>query len=196
MVDGGSNVCITGNLGVLLDVKDIAPIQISVMLKNASASFDDCITKRGLLLLTLTDGSCYYQPCYFCAGLVETIVSPSAILTSSNIFVQWQQIGYKDPTVPGSIRFSSHDGLASMHFSLRCHNGLYYVVLTFTRSITCWYTSNAVGLTLLRHRPPRHHVNLHRNLPQHPVPDRLSRRCGLYGLDRPVSNNLMFFHNT
>jgi hypothetical protein len=126
MVDGGLNVCITSNLGIFLDVKDIAPIQISVALKNASASFNNCITKLGLLLLTLTNGTCYYQPCYFCANLVEMIVSPSAILASSNVFVQWQQIGYKDPTVHGSIQFSSHDGLASMYFNLRCHKGLYY----------------------------------------------------------------------
>jgi hypothetical protein len=45
---------------------------------------------------------------------------------SSDVFVQWQQNGYKDPTVPGSIRFSSHDGLVSMHFPLSCCNGLYY----------------------------------------------------------------------
>jgi hypothetical protein len=126
MVDGGLNVCVTGNLGILLNVKDIAPIQISVTLKNASASFDDCITKQGLLPLTLTNGTCYYHPCYFCANLVETIVSPSAILVSSDVFVQWQQIGYKDSTVPGSIQFSSYDGLASMHFSLRRHDSLYY----------------------------------------------------------------------
>jgi hypothetical protein len=49
-----------------------------------------------------------------------------ALLATSNLFVQWQQIGYKDPTVPGSLRFTSHDRLASMHFSLQCRDGLYY----------------------------------------------------------------------
>jgi hypothetical protein len=126
MVNSGSNVCITGNLGILLDVVDIDPIPISVAIKGAPESFNDCITTQGLLPLTLSDRTYYFQPCYFCANLVETIILPSTILASSNVFVQWQQIGHKDPTVPGSIRFSSHDGLASMHFLLSCRDGLYY----------------------------------------------------------------------
>jgi hypothetical protein len=126
MVDGGSNVCVTGDLRLLLDVVDINPIQISVALAGTPAFFDDCITKRGLLPLTMTDGSCYYQVCYYCANLVKTIISPLALLATSNVFVQWQQIGYKDPTVPGSLHFMSHNRLASMHFSLQCRDGLYY----------------------------------------------------------------------
>jgi hypothetical protein len=126
MVNGGSNVCVTGDLGILLDVVNIDPIQISVALEGAPASLDNCITKRGLLPLTMTDGSCYYQQCYYCTNLIEMIISPSAILATSDVFVQWQQIGYKDPTIPGNIRFMSHDGLASMHFSLQCRDGLYY----------------------------------------------------------------------
>jgi hypothetical protein len=43
LVDGGSNICVTGDLGILLDVVDIQPISIS--------SLDDCITKEGLLPL-------------------------------------------------------------------------------------------------------------------------------------------------
>jgi hypothetical protein len=126
MVDGGSNVCITDNLGILLNVVNIDPIQISVALARGPTSYDDCITKWELLPLTLTNGTCYYQPCYYCANLVETIISPSAILASSNVFVQWQKIGYNNPTVPGSIRFSSHDSLALMFFNLHCRDGLYY----------------------------------------------------------------------
>jgi hypothetical protein len=64
MVDGGSNVCITGNLGILLDVININPVTILVALDGGLLSSDDCITKRGLLPLTLTDGSTYYQTCF------------------------------------------------------------------------------------------------------------------------------------
>jgi len=46
MVDGGSNVCVTGDLGSLLDVIDIDPIPISVAIEGSTSSFDDCITKR------------------------------------------------------------------------------------------------------------------------------------------------------
>jgi hypothetical protein len=126
MVDRGSNVCVTGDLGILLDVIDIAPIPISVAIEGVPSTSTDCITKRGLLPLTVANGSYYYQPCFYCANLIETIISPSAILASSDVFVQWHQLGYKDPTLPGIIHFSSHDGLASMTFGLRCRDGLYY----------------------------------------------------------------------
>jgi hypothetical protein len=125
MVDGGSNVCVTGNLELLLDVINIVPIPISVAIEGVASSTADCITKRGLLPLITTNGSYYYQPCFYCENLVKTIISPSAILASSTIFVQWEQRGYKDPALPGSIHFSNHDGLVSMTFGLRCHNGLY-----------------------------------------------------------------------
>jgi hypothetical protein len=121
MINGGSYVCVTGNLGLLLD-----PFKISVALEGEPLSFDDCITKQGLLLLSLSDGTTYYQTCFYCANMVETIISPSAILASSDVFVQWTQKGFRDPTIPGSIRFSSHDVLLNMCFQLECRHGLYY----------------------------------------------------------------------
>jgi hypothetical protein len=126
MVDGGSNICVTGDIGLLLDIVDVEPFAISVALEGAPSSYDDCITKQDLLPLTLTDGSTYYQTCFYCANMVETIISPSAILASSDVFVQWTQEGFKDRTLPGRLRFSSHDGLLSMFFTLTCRNGLYY----------------------------------------------------------------------
>jgi hypothetical protein len=126
MVDGGSNVCVTGDLGSLLDVVDIKPITILFALEGALESYDDCITKQGLLPLSLSDDTTYYQTCFYCANMVETIISPSAILASSNVFVQWTQEGFKDRTIPGRICFSSHDGLLNMCFQLECRNGLYY----------------------------------------------------------------------
>jgi len=59
LIDGGSNVCITGDLNTLLDVTDITPIDISVALDGVPSSVDDKITKRGLLPLTLSDGTTY-----------------------------------------------------------------------------------------------------------------------------------------
>ena len=126
LIDGGSNVCVTGDITFLLDVTDIDPIDISVALDGRSTSPDDRITKRGLLPLTLSDGSVYYQTCFYCANMVETIISPAAILASSDVFYYWNQEGCKDPTAPGRIRFTSKDGLLSMLFNLEYHNGLYY----------------------------------------------------------------------
>ena len=58
--------------------------------------------------------------------MVETIISPAAVLASSDVFYYWTQEGCKDPSVPGRIKFTSHDGLLSMHFDLHQHDGLYY----------------------------------------------------------------------
>ena len=87
MVDGSSNVCITGDLGILLNVIDIDPIAILVAVNGGLSSMDDCITKRGLLLLTLADRSTYYQTCFYCANMVKTIISLAAILAASDVFV-------------------------------------------------------------------------------------------------------------
>ena len=46
MVDGGSNVCVTGDLQSLLDVINIDPIPILVAIEGSTSSFDDCITKH------------------------------------------------------------------------------------------------------------------------------------------------------
>ena len=126
LIDGGSNVCVTGDLNNLLDVTDITPIDISVALDGVPTSVDDKITKRGLLPITLSDGTTYYQTCFYCANMVETIISPAAVLASSDVFYYWNQEGCKDPSVPGRIRFTSRDGLLSMHFDLQQRDGLYY----------------------------------------------------------------------
>ena len=118
MIDGGSNVCVIGDLDSLLDAVDIAPITISIALEGTPSSYDDCITKQGLIPLTLSDGSTYYQTCYYCANMVETIISPAAVLASSNVFSQWTQDGFKDTSLPGTLRFSSADGLTTMLFQL------------------------------------------------------------------------------
>jgi hypothetical protein len=103
LINGGSNICITGDLHILLDVDDITPIDILVALNGKSSSLDDMITKRGLLPLSLSDGTMYYQSCFYCANMVETIISPAAVLASSDIFHYWSQEGCKDPSVPGRI---------------------------------------------------------------------------------------------
>jgi hypothetical protein len=126
LIDGRSNICVTGNLSKLLDVEDIIPINISVVLKGTSFSLDNKITKRGLLPLTLSDSTIYYQTCFYCANMINTIISLMAILASSDIFYFWNQEGCKDPTVPGWLRFTSKDGLLSMFFNLEYRDGLYY----------------------------------------------------------------------
>ena len=76
LVDGGANICITGILDLLVDVETIAPLPILVTTPSGQISLDDCCTKKGLLPLTLNNGSIYYQPCYYCKNTVEIIISP------------------------------------------------------------------------------------------------------------------------
>ncbi len=66
LMDGGTNICITGILGLLVDVISIPPSPILVANTSGSLLLDDCCTKWGLIWLTLSEGSVYYQPCYYC----------------------------------------------------------------------------------------------------------------------------------
>ena len=109
-----------------MDAVDIPPVTISVALAGGPSSFDDTITKQGLLPLTLSDGTTYYQPCYFCQNMVETIISPAAVLASSDRFYFWTQVGCKDPDTPGKLVFTSRDGRLSMSFDLDYRGGLNY----------------------------------------------------------------------
>jgi hypothetical protein len=70
LIDGGSNVCVMGDLNILLDVVDIAPIDILVALSGSSSLLNDKLSKSGLLPLTLLDGTIYYQTCFYCANMV------------------------------------------------------------------------------------------------------------------------------
>ncbi len=138
-MDGGANICITGILGLLVDVGSITPIPISIAATSGSIFIDNCCTKQGLIPLTLSDGSIYYQPCYYCENAVETIISPEAIVAASNTLVHWTQERHKGSD-PGSICFSSESGLYSIMLNLEKRDSLYYCptdAFTINRDPTC-----------------------------------------------------------
>jgi hypothetical protein len=58
LIDGGANICITGDMDSLFDVVAIPPLLISVAVEGKS-SLDDCCTVRGTTPLQLDDGSIY-----------------------------------------------------------------------------------------------------------------------------------------
>ena len=124
LMDRGANICITGILGLLVDVEPIPPLPISVATTSGSFSMDDCCMKWGLIPLTLSDGSMYYQPCYYCKNATETIISPKAILAASDTLVHWTQEGHRG-NAPGSIRFSSDSSLYNI--TLHLENGMDYI---------------------------------------------------------------------
>ena len=125
LMDGGANICITGILGLLVDMETIPPLLILVATTSDSFSLDDCCTKKGFIPLTLLDGSVYYQLCYYCKNATETIISPKAIIAASDTLVHWTQEGHRGDA-PGSIRFSSDSGLYSITLHLEKWDGLYY----------------------------------------------------------------------
>jgi hypothetical protein len=96
LMDGGANLCITGDLSSLQHIEAITPFPLSTATISSTTTDDDCCTKRGFISLPLTDGTSYSQPCYFCKNATETIISPDAILASSNIYTRWTQDGHRD----------------------------------------------------------------------------------------------------
>jgi hypothetical protein len=85
LIVSGANICITGDIGNLFDVVEIPPLPISVAVEG-DLLIDDCCTAHGWTLLQLDDGSIYWQDCYYCKNVVETIISPQAIVDSSDVF--------------------------------------------------------------------------------------------------------------
>ncbi len=71
------------------------------------------------------DGSIYYQPYNYCKNATKTIISPEAILASSDILVCWQQEVYNDAH-PGTIQFFRDSGLYNITLALEKQDGLYY----------------------------------------------------------------------
>ena len=120
----------------LFDVVAIPPLSISVAVEGDS-SIDDCCTARGMTPLQLDDGSIYWQVCYFWKNAVETIISPQAIVDSSDVFQSWHQTGYRNGvSTPGCIRFDSHDGLLTISMSLVLR---YTTALQMYMQLTpCW----------------------------------------------------------
>ncbi len=138
---------------------EIPPLPISVAVEG-NLLIDDCCTVRGRTPLQLDDGSIYWQVCYYCKNAVETIISPQAIVDSSDVFQSWHQTGYRHgASTPGYIRFDSHDGLLSMRMTLVLHDGLHYCptnvyamdsMPALCYSLTVWRATGSVsspGLT-------------------------------------------------
>ena len=83
--------------------------------------------------------------------MVKTIISPAAVLASSDVFYYWSQEGCKDPQVPGLVKFISRDGLLLMQFNLVQRDGLYYCDTdAFTVRPRCQRS-----ITHVRNKPPK-----------------------------------------
>ena len=95
LIDSGANLCLTGNLNLLVDVFEILPLPILVAINGEELHIDDSCTRRGYLPLNLSGGSTHWQLCFYCKNAVKTIISPQAILASSDVIASWTQTGFK-----------------------------------------------------------------------------------------------------
>ena len=66
LVDGGANIFLTGDLNLLVDVIEIPPLPILVAINGEEPHINDSCTRRGYLLLNLSDGSTHWQLCFYC----------------------------------------------------------------------------------------------------------------------------------
>jgi len=128
-VDGGANINITNDISILTDVQHTTPFQILVAV-NKGANVSSYCTHYGMLPLSRDDGQILNVKCYYCPDAVETIISPTAVLASSTVFCKWTQHRFKDPSIPGYLKFSNATNNVSMTISLICKNGLYYCQTT------------------------------------------------------------------
>jgi len=129
MADTGANVCITGDLSILVDVVDIDPIPLGVAVKSADTTASIC-TKKGFLPIPLMNGTYHYQPFLYNPHATDTILSPSHVMSSSTHITAWQQTGSKDPTLPNTLSFSDNDGKPLLVLPLTTLNGLQYCTHT------------------------------------------------------------------
>ena len=65
LMDGGVNICLTGDLSSLVGIVDIPPMPITVAVSGSDTTANDCCTKHGFIPLVCTDGSVYWQLCFY-----------------------------------------------------------------------------------------------------------------------------------
>jgi hypothetical protein len=112
--------------------------------------------------------------------MVETIISLAAIQASSNVFYSWTQEGYKDSTLPGSLQFTSHDGLLSMYIYFGVAMAFSTAKQMYTSLTRTLFELFAKDVSFPNHPLP-HVARIPSSSPQ-PRPDRLSPRSGRYNL--------------
>ena len=128
LADSGSNVCITNDLSVLVDVQDMAPRPLDVALNTGvQATPENMCTKFGYMPIQLMDGTIHRQRFLYNAAAAETITSPEDICSLSGPLVTWVQCGGRGPDSPGCLLFFGvDDTTVLLSISLTKRNGLYY----------------------------------------------------------------------
>jgi hypothetical protein len=143
LCNSGSNLCMTNNPNLLVDVCQCAPFTISLATSNGGHSHTNVCRRRGLLPLPLINGTAYYQTCFVNPYASETFISPQAIINSSNgSFDKWQMKGFLQGCMGILLQYSP-SGLLKMSFKLCQQDGLYYSMtnmFTVDTNPPSWYS--------------------------------------------------------
>jgi hypothetical protein len=134
LVDSGSNVCLTNDLSILVDVQDMHPRALDVAIDQPSTSVpcpESMCTKFGFIPIRLLDGSVHRQKFLYNASASDTILSPEDIIRSSSLLRHWVQSGSGGPMRgDGCLLFSGMDEVSILlSLALVKRNGLYYCSL-------------------------------------------------------------------
>jgi hypothetical protein len=136
LADGGTNVCVTNNPTLLVDVIKIDPIPLGIAVRNKLMS--SFCTHKGFLPMPLLDSSIHYQPFLFCLDATDTILSPEHIINNNHKFVHWCQESSK----AGLGNSCPHTGC----FSFYGHNSNLLLLLPLTKNQGFYYCSNTIFL--------------------------------------------------
>jgi hypothetical protein len=129
LADGGANVCITNDPTLLVDIIEIDPIPLGMVVGNKSMS--SFCTHNGFLPMPLRDSSTHYQPFLVCLDATDMILSPEHIINNNHKFTHWCQEGSRaclrnSCPHPGCLSFYGHDSNLLLSLHLTKNQGLYY----------------------------------------------------------------------
>ena len=111
--DTGANICMTNQMSLLLNVRQLHnPIPVGVALNvEGSKVANSVCTHVGDLPLPLTSGEYFYQKCYYNPSATDTFLSPHAVWRDSDGLLDDWAMTARTSTGEGNLTISSPTGL-------------------------------------------------------------------------------------
>ena len=126
LADSGANCCMTANKELLKNLRKLeAPITIGVAVcdNGPIKSSAEC-THVGDLTIKCDNGETVITECFYNPYASDTIISPQAIIDSSDEYTIWKQIGRKFGK-PGQLSFIGPESTKTI--TLQQRDGLYFI---------------------------------------------------------------------
>jgi hypothetical protein len=88
LADSGTNVCVTNDPSLLIDVVEISPVPLGMATSSLDMPTDptSLCTHKGFLPMALLDGTIHYQPFLVNHHATNTIISPENVLNNNHRF--------------------------------------------------------------------------------------------------------------